>query len=553
MARHIVGVDLGTYSVKIVKLENKGRSADFVVTSFTQEPLGLDYSKPVDRKQITLAQKVALQKLDEQGYLKGDIFVSGLPASTAQMQHLPVPFADTKKVRAVLGGLLDTAVPFDLDELVYPWAFINQKKLFASDDKSMQHAVSIAFARKTSISDHLKLLSETGIDPRIVNIKSLALFELLNNNLSLGTQLTANSNNHQQPPCYALVDLGHSSTSICIATKDEILLSRSMLHGGIDVAKILCTELNISLEQALKVLQNSQLHNREAKLEGRELELSNALKRSFHPIIRELRQTFLWLSSQKSCKIAIVFLMGGLSKTQNICEYFSSQLDNTFMLAQGKKASKLHLKDRPEFASALSFALQGLTPSKKTNRLNFRIDDFVFKGELDFLRAKIPTLVTWALVLFALFGLLGITNTYILGSKQELVKQRRLASCKGILRKKVTSASQCLAMIREQIERKATSDVPDFSANDVFVEVARVLPKELILKITDLEISEHLVRMQGRTDSFEDVDKIVAALSKGLCFTNVEKGKASKLNAGVGFSVTIKLDCALMPGVNFTA
>ena len=540
MARQIVGVDLGTYSIKIVKIENKGRGIGFVVTSFIQELLNLDYSKILDQKQIFFAQKKILQKLYKHGSLVGDVFITALPANYTYMQNFSVPFNDKKMINSILDGLLDITVPFKLIDFVYPWVFVNLKKTLILNKDSNEYNINIAFARKSAIINHLKLLSKVKIDPRIVNIKSFALFELFNFFLD-SKKIISNSKYNLE--CFAILDLGHTSSNLCVFYGNKILLSRNIFCGGINILKAISSKMNISFEQSFNILQKSKLYINKKHYQGSELKIDNAIKNAFQPIIKELRKTFFNLAYQGECNINSVFLVGGLSKMKNICKYFSSQLDNKFILAEEKRNFNFNLKNHSEFASSLSFALQGIDPFKKENRLNFRIDKFVYSGEINFLRLKINTVAYLMLIIFVLICFLCETNKYLLNIQENSINKKRVVLCNNILRKKNISASRCLDMINKKNKFKKKIIISSFSVNNILIEISKVLPKELNIKIVNLEISNNLAYMNGITNSFENIDKIVVALSRGLCFSNIVKGKAYKSSIGINFSIKIEINC----------
>ena len=92
--------------------------------------------------------------------------------------------------------------------------------------------------------------------------------------------------------------------------------------------------------------------------------------------------------------------------------------------------------------------------------------------------------------------------------------------------------------------------MPERSAVDTYLEVSRRFPTQetMPLKVVDLDINEERVRMKGNVGDFDGIDKIVAGLSDGVCFSNVEKGKARNINEGVEFSISFDLYCEKAPG-----
>ena len=74
------------------------------------------------------------------------------------------------------------------------------------------------------------------------------------------------------------------------------------------------------------------------------------------------------------------------------------------------------------------------------------------------------------------------------------------------------------------------------------------MPPEINVKNNELDIKPEAIRLKGKAINFDEVDKIVAALVDGRCFTKVEKGKARKLKEGVEFQISMNIDCEANPG-----
>src|SRR5207249_4905292 len=103
----IVGIDLGSYSVKVVRLEPKGRGG-FEVLGYGEALV----PPPVDGSDAmaSLADRhsVALAELKQRGQLDGDVYVTGLPGDGAAVRTLQFPFSDQKKIAEALPFALES-------------------------------------------------------------------------------------------------------------------------------------------------------------------------------------------------------------------------------------------------------------------------------------------------------------------------------------------------------------------------------------------------------------------------------------------------------------
>jgi Tfp pilus assembly PilM family ATPase len=437
MAKRIVGLDIGAHSIKIVHLENSEVKKTYEV-AYSEE---------------------ALLALKDSEWLEGDILVTGLSGADAQVRTLEVPFSNPKKIQAILGGLLDAQLPLEIDDLVLSW-FLQTTK------KDPQQSILAAFAKKTSVQAYLDTLEKISANPKILTLKAAGLYELLKHEL-------------REPKLAALIDIGHSSTSICIGDEQRMLVARSVFKADLP------------------------------------------------SVLREVRQTFLALERP----IEQVYLVGGGALSLNIETEFTKML--------GVPATVLRpFSLSPAMAMATSYALIGQTPGEKHNRFNLRKDEFAFRSNIKLVTGHTRTLSIWALILLGLLVVNYGTRRYFLSASIDNLKRDEKSLCK-----KVTGIEACLSVMKKALAKNKQDKIPDMSALDIYLEVSNALPTNIKAKLTDLDIGNNSVRLSGDTADFESVDLLVAALSKARCFKNVEKGRARQTQSGVNFQISMDVDC----------
>jgi hypothetical protein len=207
------------------------------------------------------------------------------------------------------------------------------------------------------------------------------------------------------------------------------------------------------------------------------------------------------------------------------------------------------------FAVPLALALSGQAGDHNRRHTDFRVGEFAWKGELDFVRERMGAIALWLFMICVLIAGNGMTRNVLLGQRSNDLSDRQMEACKKITGQEIGSTSRCMGIIREQINQGSGGGIVQKSAVDSYVEIALRMPADIRVKITELDIKPGALRMKGESSQFDEVDKIVAALQGGRCFTNVEKGKARKLKEGVAFQVSMNLNCEENPGtpLNVTA
>lgn len=482
MARQIIGLDIGSYSIKVARLQARGQKATDWVYDFDEQII--EKKESDDPSQGKAAIALALEALKARGKLSADFVVSALPGSSAQIRFLEVPFAQVKKINAVFTGILESQLPFSIENMLCPWTFAAAQ----SKDNNAQTRILAGLCPKSVVQEHLALLEPFHLSPRILDFKALALSSLV-------------MQGEYEQASVLIVDLGQESTSISIIKEQKVVLARVINRG-------------ISESTA----QESAL-------------------------LSDIRQSLQVAKAQNACVVERCFLVGGGAKINGISQKFQENFELPVQIPAQLLAGNLGKAYDPKFALAMCLAQQALNPNVRLDRLNFRSGEFSYRSKQGILKSRMPTLATWT-VLFSLC-LLGnyCTQKVILSQETAKVVAEQKKLCDTIVKGKSLAPSKCVAIMREQLANKKGAGASDFSAIDPYLEIAKVLSRDLSLKVTDLTISEENIDLQATTSNFESVDKIVAALKKGSCFSKVEKGKATTLNDSVSFSVAIVLGC----------
>jgi general secretion pathway protein L len=581
----IVGLDLGSYSVKVVRLEAR-RAGEFEVLSYDEELL-----PPIeDGLLLRDRQKAALVALKERGRLEGDVYVTGLVGDVATLRTLVFPFSDAKKIEAALPFQLEAEIPFDLDEVVVAWTVIGPKwsarvdadereeKTERSEKKSVETEVLVCSARREVVADLLALLAEVNIDPRHVELDALALDDLYDGVFRAAHEASEAAVLPRTPggtvietgpdvamPAVAMVDIGHKRTSVCITAGDHVVSAHTILHGGFDATRALSREIGISLDDA------ERGKRKEAFIEvtgataqfPEQRRISDVLKQAYAPVVRRLRQTFQSAMVSARVRVTKVIVTGGGSRILNLDRHLAEELNvrvergrdlatrlSSALPVAVDAEARAALGDVPEAAGALGYALSGLYGTKTRARIDFRTAEFAWKGDFDFVRERAAAIGIWLAVVLVVLGTSSLVRSTLLGQQEDRLAEKQVEVCKSITGRAIQSSSQCLAIIQERISGQAGFKLPEDSSVDMYMELARRLPKKDVLfrKVTELEISDDRMRIKGLTTDYDAVDKIVAALQDGRCFTQVEKGKARNVKEHVEFNVSLKLDCAANVG-----
>jgi general secretion pathway protein L len=576
MAQRIVGIDLGTSSIKVVVIAPKGKAGTLRNqqsrggTSFEVVASGAVDVPPPGPEQDAAGslrdrQVEGLAELKQRGLLEGDLFVVGLPGDAAAIKMLHFPFNDPDKIATALPYALESEIALDIDDVVYTSALVGA-------DGGKQADVMCAYARQEAVQEVLDAMAVVGIDPRHVELDALALGHLWEHVLAPqeleppsdlrtagGTVIETTEGGPQ--PATAIVDIGHRRTSVCIVQQGRVVSAHTLLHGGADATRALAREIGLSIDEA------ERGKRKEAFIEvigaaaqfPEQKHISDVLKTAYAPLIRRLRQIVQATLSSSRLRVVKIVLTGGGGRIVNLDRYLAEELNIRVsrasqlgaLLNQGVESMGPDVEGRTEMAQAFAYALSGLWGPRSPQRLDFRVGRFAWKGDYEFLRERLPALGAWAAALLLVVGVGSLAQLVMLSREADALIAKQLAVCESITGEKIESTSRCTSIIQERIKGTAGFQVPEVSAVDIFMEVSRRLPYsgELKRKITELDITAERVRLKGTTTSYEAIDTMVERLTGGKCFHLVEKGKARNISADtVEMNMTINLDCAASPG-----
>ena len=164
MAQTVIGLDIGTWSVKAAILDSGLRR--FTLEQFRQVRLELDASGNPVTARTSDAVEEALDGIRERGAI-----VTAVPGVRVFNRELELPFTDDKRIQSVLGFELEGAFPVAVDDLAYDYVVLDRTE---EGSKLLCSAVP-----KTVLKAFVDELGEADADPKIVCMDTLAAADLV--------------------------------------------------------------------------------------------------------------------------------------------------------------------------------------------------------------------------------------------------------------------------------------------------------------------------------------------------------------------------------------
>lgn len=597
MPNEIIGLDFGTYSVKVVRLEG-GRQP--MIVGYDEEPLptaaelrpddfeeqpqesteGTDSGdekfgpEPDDFEDAeTTVQKrdevegspeaqdqaeqtppseeseddesgwdtsaetrwgVALDRLAERGALGKDaLAVAFLPNGQAMSIHHDVPFDEPDKVRNILPHMLDDRLPVETRDVIYDFELID------GTSPEGKEAV-IGFARREHLGTLLDELRDHRIDPAVVGVPELLMRYVLERCMP------------DEAGTYALVDIGHTFTRVLVLHNDEPVLARQVRFGGDDLTKAISRRLQATYEQAenFKENQASFLTATDAPTE-RDRAVDEVLRDAMRPFVRDLRRTFQSLYARAQVQLDTIFLCGGTANLGEIDDFLRQEFGVDVERLPVHRLPGLELmavspEDEMKLATAASLGLQQIDDRQGEHLINLRREEFTYRGKSSFLRRQIVKYAAVAGVLFII--MIGVLYT------QQIQLEAQRDSMRTALQQQTTKLFGEPVTDNEEIKDRfsgevtsSTEFIPGMSAYQLMYEITKRISGDIDLSLDRLEVDveRNLIQVYGETTSAQAVDRLEDDIDKLECIQKIKRDELTVRDADeVDFELNISTGCS---------
>lgn len=521
MALRILGIDLGTHSVKVAELRSSFRTQELI--GFWQAPLG-----PTSGTLPTLEEQLAaLATLSLTVGTRADVVVVSLPGAGTATHRLSFPFSDSRRLEQTLGFEVEGQIPFDLADVVYDYDVLSQVR--AKGKGVARTELLVGVARRAAVSDLMAGLTALGLDPRIVTLPGLALQQLP---LPLDPKPGGSD---------AVLDLGHSRSNLVIRDSGRAIFARSFDGGGLGLTLALARAGNLSIPEAEVLKERSSL------LQG-DPETQQLLTRALLPVIREVRQTLKQVEGLAKKGADRLWLTGGTASLDGLPELLARELGIevtrvSSLPLEGKTPGKsLGPEEARQGSLALGLALRGHTGNRKS-RFNLRRGDQTFQGDLTRLRGKLMRYAAVSLVLLLLFGVRAYAEIYLLQKREKQIDDAICAQTKQAVGKCVKDPVVARSLLAATSGPGETV-IPELSAVGLLAETTGRMNVEGA-KVTEMDVAIDQLQLRGEADAFPTIEKVVSSLKGYHCFTDVQQGSShrSRDNAVIEFNLSVRNDC----------
>jgi len=343
--KSMVGVDIGSSSVKAVELQ--GKNGDFQLVSLGYE--GLQPDSVVDGQIMELnAVSNAIGSIFNEHKIKTTKVAAGVNGHSVIVKNIVLPQMSREELQESFAWHAEEHIPFDISD-------VNLDYHVTGSSEDAIH-VLLAACKRDKIANLKQAIQLAGRQPAVIDVDAFAL----QNCYELNYEPKAGQ-------IVALLNLGASTTNINILNGSRSVFTRDASFGGNHYTSLLQKELGLTFDQAEAVKRGAPLpDNVEAREIGPILDtVSDILALEIKKTVDFYRATI----EDGESAVQKILISGGGSKLVGLVQFLSKQFEVPVEIFDPFR--KIRIDSRgfdpeymreivPEMAIAVGLALRGV-------------------------------------------------------------------------------------------------------------------------------------------------------------------------------------------------
>lgn len=298
MASQVFGLDIGRSFVKIVQVKENGNKKELVAVGNKQTPSGGILSESaVDLKSLSEAIKAC----GEAAKVTTDKCIISLIESQVVIRLIQLPNLTDKELSAAINYEAEQYIPLPMKDVNLEYKIVSRPQ-----EASGKMDVLLVAAPKRVVNKYLTVVRDAGFSVQSLETESTALTRALT---------------RVEDPATIIVSLGAASTELVIARGQNVLFTRSIATGGVNLTRAIMSEFNLPLNQAEQYKQTYGIHD--DKLSGK---LAAVLKPILDILISEILKAVEFAHSHvRDSTVSRIIICGGGAYLPGLGEFLTER------------------------------------------------------------------------------------------------------------------------------------------------------------------------------------------------------------------------------------
>jgi type IV pilus assembly protein PilM len=304
----LIGLDIGTGAIKAIELrmKKKAKQRVFEVVRIGHEPLP---HEAIVEGTIIDASAVAdaIRRVFDKSKIAGKDVVISVSGNSVIIKRISLPPMEAEELAESVIWEAKHSIPYPYDETFVDYSIL--RPAAPGEDQNIE--ILLVAAKKEKINAYANVVRQARKSLEAVEVDAFALHNALEINYP----------EEFRERIIALVNIGAALTTIVISERGVPQLFRDLPMGGTSFAETVRKEMNVSFEEAERMIQGTS----PAHVPGYELEA--VLSVSLQSLLDEIEKTFTFFEAEDKAnkKIEEIHLGGGLSGLKNIGSAFEKK------------------------------------------------------------------------------------------------------------------------------------------------------------------------------------------------------------------------------------
>jgi type IV pilus assembly protein PilM len=300
-----LGVDIGTFGVKIVELKKEGGKAKLFSYGFSEHK---EIESKDNRKNDPTYIAGVINKIWQKAGMVSRNAVAALPTFSVFSSVLNLSNVSKNDLKSAVHWEAKKVIPLPLDDMILDWKEIKEDN---QDKKNLK--VFLTGAPRVLVKKYIEIFKKAQINLLSLETETFSLIRSL-----LGNDKST----------VMIVEIGANTTDIAIVDKSIPILSRSIDIGGLTITKAISSSLNIGIERAEQFKYDLGI----SSFESDSSIIPKTITETISPIINEIKYTLNLFQSKNERQVEKIIFSGGSALLIDFASYLSKILDKKVII-----------------------------------------------------------------------------------------------------------------------------------------------------------------------------------------------------------------------------
>jgi type IV pilus assembly protein PilM len=308
---HFVGVDIGAYSIKIVETRILDNEVEIVSQHCYPSIPGV-WTDNFDEEALVVALNQGAIPLNE--------VISCIGGEKVITRSSRFPVMSDKELAGVVQIEISKFLPVSKEQMEIRHVRLDQgpgiqasKKAAMDFTEGAGQRVLLLAVPSATVYQYHSIFLRAGMTVTAFDLQAFALWRVFGGDLD-GT--------------LAIIDIGERTSQLVVVKNGSIQFIRVMPVGGETLTKTIADTFSVDIAQAKELKEESSVaRDSEIYLQsGVQQRIGNALREGLTELIKEVRRSLNFCSTQEKLSVERIILSGGTSKLHGITDYCQEML-----------------------------------------------------------------------------------------------------------------------------------------------------------------------------------------------------------------------------------